>query len=187
MSIKAIDERLKVITQLAQELVVHNKNIKTERIGGYIVRKGLLFTLDVSCSCYGYDENDKYHEEWAKEERKQISIIVAGNHSVFVNLIDTDFQVKLNLENFVNTSNHDSCWRSDGFSDVTWFFWKMYERVYSNMPEDKRPSMNNAHFFIWDVFNKIIQPVEIATEHGHGPGYNDKIIVMKNIPLKELV
>jgi hypothetical protein len=187
MSIKAIDERLKVITQLAQELIVYNKNIKVEWKGGQVIRKGLLFTLDVSCSCFGYDEKDKYHEEWYKEERKQISIIVAGNHSVFVNLIDTDFRNKLRLENFKNTSNHDSCWRSDGFSDVNGFFREMYERVYSNMPEKKRPCMNDAHFFIWDVFNKIIRPVEIVTEHGQGDGYNDKIVERKNISLKELV
>lgn len=187
MSIKSIDERLKIITQISQELIVHNNDVNSTYVHpDKIIRPGLRFNLDVSCSCYGYDEEDKYHKEWENRERNEVSIIVSAPHNVFVNTINSILGIEKQLKNYENTSNHDSCWRTDGIN-LHHFYYEMWKRVYANVPEDKCPNMINAHFFVWDVFHKIFQPVEIVTKGIKGDDYRDKIVALKEITLIELL
>ena len=164
MSIELLTDRLNVIKALASLYIVRNEECpEAEYIGGrsflHMKRKGLLFNIDLSCECDGYDKQGNLHHEWVKYERCNITIIVAKPHNVFVNLLNTK-----QIEDYKNTSNHNSCWRHDGLSSIESFAHGMYHRVYANKPKDKRPSMVNADFFIWDSSDAFMQPVEIITK-----------------------
>ena len=164
MSIELLNDRIFLIKALASLHVVHNKECpEAEYLDDYsfsqVKRKGVLFNIDLACECNGYDNKGNKHYEWVKQERHDIAVIVAKPHNVYVNLSNTK-----SLADYKNTSNHNSCWRHDGLSLILDFAHDMYRRVYANKPEDKRPNMVNADFFIWDSFKDFMQPVEITTK-----------------------
>ena len=164
MSIELLNDRIAVIKTLASLHVVHNKECPEaeyldDNSFSQVKRKGVLFNIDLACECNGYDNKGNKHYEWVKHERHNIAVIVAKPHNVYVNLSNTK-----SVADYKNTSNHDSCWRHDGLSSIESFAHGMYHRVYANKPKDKRPSMVNADFFIWDSYDAFIQPVEIITK-----------------------
>ena len=185
MSIELLNDRIAVIKALASLHVVHNKECpEAEYLDDYsfsqVKRKGVLFNIDLACECKGYDNKGNMHHEWAKYERHNITVIVAKPHNVYVNLSNTK-----NVADYKNTSNHDSCWRHDGLSLILDFAHDMYRRVYANKPEDKRPNMVNADFFIWDSFKDFMQPVEITTKNTED-GYHENITNIQSIHITEL-
>ena len=165
MSIELLTDRLNVIKALASLYIVHNEECpEAEHIDGrsffHMKRNGLLFNIDLSCECDGYDKHGNMHQEWIKYERCNIAIIVAKPHYVFVNLSNTK-----RAKDYKNTSNHAACWGDDGLSSIKSFANDMYKRVYANMPKNKRPSMHKANFFIWDSFADFMRPVELITKN----------------------
>lgn len=79
---------------------VYDPDSKTYNGSGY------LFRFDVQMS---YFENDaQYHSD-----RVELGILVAG-HRVWIKKIQYADNKLLSRDGWENTSNHDSCWRSDG-------------------------------------------------------------------------
>ncbi len=184
MSIELLTDRINVIISMASQFIVYNNecqgpaHINKPPYG--IERKGIMFTIDLSCECYGYDEFDVIKPSWAKHERHSISIIVAKHHDVFINVDDIN-----NLADYKNTSKHDSCWRTDGFVLIRDFAYKMYNRVYVNVPEEKRPNMINANFYIWNHIGSFMQPVSIRCKSIED-GYYEQITDLKKINVTDL-
>ena len=184
MSIELLNDRINVITSLASQFIVHNKEcpIPTHinKPTYEIERKGIMFTIDLSCECYGYDEFNVIKPSWAKHERHLISIIVAKHHNVFINVDNIN-----NINDYKNTSNHDSCWKNDGFVLIRDFAYKMYNSVYVNVPKEKRPNMINANFYIWNILRSFIQPVSIKCKPIED-GYYEQITDLKKIHITDL-
>lgn len=189
MSINLLNDRINVIISLASQFIVHNNECQNpahinQPIYG-IERKGIMFTFDLSCECYGYAEFGVTKPAWASHERHSISIIVAKQHNVFVNIGNIN-----NLTYYKNTSNHNSCWKSDGFVLLHDFAYKMYNRVYANMPKEKRPNMINADFYIWDWLRTFMQPVSINCKSINcksiEDNYYEQITDLKKIHITDL-
>ena len=184
MSIELLNDRINVIISLASQFIVYNKECPSyayiNQPNSEIERKGVMFTFDLSCECYGYDEFNVIKPSWAKHERHSISIIVAKHHNVFINVDDIN-----NLANYKNTSTHDSCWRTDGFVLIHDFAHKMYNMVYVNVPKEKRPNMINANFYIWNLLNSFMQPVSIKCKPIEN-GYYEQITDLKKIHITDL-
>jgi len=90
---------------------------------------GLITTLDLRLSVYldskTYDASALVHT------------LFTSNTSVFV-AVTQDFQrwSDVKIEDFHNTSNHDSCWRSDGMSDLRKLYYSMRADVLKELMAD---------------------------------------------------
>jgi len=175
-------EVISTICRLSESFII-NKYPSIREKNGAITVKGLYFKIVVRCDNYGYDKNDEYHEDWYMDERRVMHFIVTSNYNVF--LAVTDFSEGHAIpapEKFKNTSNHNSCWRSDGFSDVHsvgYDLWKMCW-VRPEIPEDKRKNMRESvHYSASYILSELFKPVEIshvALDDENSFGYHRKIV-----------
>lgn len=114
----------------------------------------LAFQIQIDVNNYGYSKNDgnlKVMEE--QRARRTVMVIISEHKHVFINP-DVGFDCwnvrhltdhpEL-LEWFQNTSNHSSCWRSDGLRMINELAWKAYEEAYGNMPEEHMPCFNDSN------------------------------------------
>lgn len=82
--------------------------------------KGIVFNVSITLSDYSvHDDNQTYIS---------LNILVFGNTSVFWKYANQSW------DEAVNTSNHDSCWRSDGFNFLTDLYFKACEKVNKDKP-----------------------------------------------------
>jgi hypothetical protein len=75
-----------------------------------VIRKGMMFETQLRLTHYTDDEN--------VDVSRQAFILFTGNTSVFMAVAPQDYRWRgwsdISFEDWKNTSNHDSCWRSDG-------------------------------------------------------------------------
>ena len=94
-----------------------------EREGGGFdrTRPGLLVTLDLRMSHFALSQEEYHRSALAY-------VVLTGNTSVFV-ATTTDFTPWHQLPGnaWENTSNHDSCWREDGFRFLNTLYFEMCE------------------------------------------------------------
>ena len=57
-----------------------------------------------------------------------------GNTSVFYTESDVRDITQVKSNDWINTSNHDSCWRSDGFALLDKLYFEMANKVNPNIP-----------------------------------------------------
>lgn len=86
----------------------------------------LGLTVSISGENYGFEKDgNTQHSEWQSRVDKCIHILITSRHNVFVKVCDLNdgstpqFTIKEDkLDGWVNTSNHDSCWRTDGIQSL---------------------------------------------------------------------
>lgn len=97
---------------------------------GSVTEPGVLFHLEMRVSTDYIPDNEERGNAFAN-----VWMILSGNTSVF---FCTDWDgdkklrgiVDLKFEDFENTSNHDSCWRTDGVnSPLDDLYFKMCDRI----------------------------------------------------------
>ena len=131
----------------------------------FITKKGLLFTLDIRA--------DKWNDEEQEYEyyMRRFLVLFCGNVSVFVKEIDPKTMyfehigISGDYSDWKNTSNHDSCWRSDGLNFIDNTYFEMCEELF---PE-KAPIDCNvyAEFGIVDSYPKTVL-VKMAPKTDYG-------------------
>ncbi len=127
-----------VIQALASQFVVHNRNITPDA--------GILVTLQICAENHGYEKNgNTSHKNWKARYVKYLHFIIVKYHSVFVAISDKFDWRDVPIEEWCNTSNHDTCWRSDGFHNVFPEIMKAYHACYDHMPQKHRPAPCNAN------------------------------------------
>lgn len=91
-----------------------------ESLGGGKMRKpGIMVSLD--CRLSNYETNDR--------RNVLVHFVLCGNTNVFAYCADKRFNY-LPFEEFENTSNHDSCWRTDGVdSYLTGLYFKWADEI----------------------------------------------------------
>ncbi len=94
-----------------------------------VTEPGLMTTLDLRLSLY---LNSKMYDASAI-----VHTLFTSNTSVFV-AVTRDFERwdDIEIENFLNTSNHDSCWRSDGMRNLRKLFFKMTTELNDELVAD---------------------------------------------------
>jgi hypothetical protein len=121
-----------IMQDLASQFVVHNRNI--------IPNAGILMTLEIHAENHGYERNgNTFHKSWRARYLKYLHYIVVKEHSVFVAISDEFDWRNISLKEWSNTSNHDSCWRSDGFHNVFPEIMKAYHACYDHIPKKHQP------------------------------------------------
>jgi len=166
------------ICQLVDKFL--DRKIPEYSSGGNITAHGLLFNLDISIS--NYNEIDF-------NERQYMWFLLTRNTSVFVaipNMEDDHWYhwTEIPASAWKNTSNHDSCWRSDGVdSPITSVYFKLTEeinrrRVKAGLEEVAPGSMHQFSHLSSAVFRDMT--VTTASDRDtHNPDYFRKIISLE--------
>lgn len=137
---------MNIIVDLADHLLISTDCVlEKDRVQNNhaSLRDGVLamkFKVHIQMENYGYEKDGHtHHPEWEKCFLRDVHIIVTARHNVFAavmsghryNLVSSDYQ---------NTSNHDSCWRTDGLRIIQDTLFKGYEECFDSMPEEHRPA-----------------------------------------------
>lgn len=169
-----------VVTTIANSLMVskrmltvngeepkHYRSIRCE--GVY----GMYFQYCFRFDNYGYEKDgETRHGEWERRYSRVVHVVVTETHNVFIAIDDGDFLRKsekdmISLE-WENTSNHDSCWRSDGLNEIRKALWNGYKQCWSHVPEEHRRCLNEAdihgEFHNWFFGNPPFQLVHVTAE-----------------------
>jgi len=169
------DTEKNIMINLAEQLVVYNDDFK--------MNEGIHFCLKLDVENLGFEKDgNTYHEDWESRKITFVHYIVVNHHSVYMAISkSTDIPTP---ETFKNTSNHDSCWRSDGFYDLFKIFMKMYDETHKNTPKEHRPSPVSCSYKIslttkW-LSGKVFDFVKIETEHKNN-NYHKNILKIEKI------
>lgn len=150
--------------------------------------QGVLFTVQLDHEYHGKEHgNGCIHVH--------CHIIITSNKNVFFaceedakGLPIMDWR-KIPVDNWYNTSNHDSCWRTDGFRKLYEKDWECFEQAHANVPDEHKPSYNNAHQFnrigTGIAAHKFVNFVEIEHEAlDSRNSYHRKITSIKELKAK---
>jgi hypothetical protein len=101
----------------------------------------LRFDIAMSVNHNGYLADGNTHvEAYDQSATTYISVIVTSRHRVYVAASSEKMRFEFTPEDFTNTSNHDSCWKSDGLTLLTRAYFDMCEYVVRNWPENEAPA-----------------------------------------------
>jgi len=156
---------------------INRKHISHDENYRNVVRQGLIFQLNMSLSYYTNDGS--------YDTSRQVFFLYTGNTSVFVAVAPEDERwygwKNIPLDAWKNTSNHDSCWRSDGtHSPLIALYFEMAEEIGTRMEKyglvapapAKMSQFNNLQG------SELFTEVHVITESDpdtHNPSYFRKI------------
>jgi len=129
-------------------------NSKPMLDGAKITREGIM--MEFRCSVADYSENRVRVNNRVNGVRRHYIMLFCGNVNVFVT--QSDFKThftKIPPKQWKNTSNHDSCWASDGLAFIN--------RAYFDMCNEVNPDVapitleSNADLgFISTIYKKVL-------------------------------
>lgn len=133
----------------------------------YYTDLALYFEVNINVENFGYErDGNTHHEDWARNFYRDLKIVVTAKHEVFV---------KMGAGDWVNTSNHDSCWRSDGLRIIWETMHEGWEHCWKHVPEEHRvtPAQMHRHCTInGGCFSKgAVQFMRVKTELKEGDHY----------------
>ena len=101
--------------------------------------RGLVVTLDLSSSYYTDDH--EFHR------RGLLHTVFTANTSVFT-AVSEDFKGwdQISLDAWNNTSNHDSCWRSDGMRTLSELYFRWAKEINEEMVARGYPDLAPREF-----------------------------------------
>jgi hypothetical protein len=104
------------------------------------IEPGLMTTLDLRLSHYA-KTGDEFHAS------ALVHTLFTGNTSVFV-AISRSFQKwdHIPVEQYKNTSNHDSCWRSDGLRELSTLFFALTDEMNEQIKSAKINGLKPCEF-----------------------------------------
>lgn len=126
---------------------------------------GILFTLDMRVS--SHENGDSFNAA------ADIGVLIVNPHSVFVaERLNRPFCfVDAPLDQWKNTSNHNSCWKSDGLLPLTETYFRLCEeinelRVEAGLPKIASKDMSTNIFYWGDLWTDVkVQTAKIDGEH----------------------
>ena len=133
-----------LITDIYSQLGERNEAFRTKYGDGTYTCPGLLFSVRIRAQYLRKDSNGE-----RDEVDKYVHIILAGNTvHVWVAVSEEWDPWRIPWSEWDNTSNHDSCWRSDGVhTPIAQVYFKVCDEVQAGIPEDKKvaPAQINVH------------------------------------------
>lgn len=100
----------------------------------------LYLTLEVSAENSGYEIDGNTHRpEWCRRFQKEMHFLMTAQCKIFLAITDGKWRSLSQIPNsaWQNTSNHDSCWRTDGVqSPIVKVMFEAWEHCFSHMPEE---------------------------------------------------
>jgi len=130
---------------------------------GNMKRVGLMFHITASVAKYSNDKD-------TVETSRNIFFLLCGNTNVWIAEQDPHKEERrwgginsIPLDAWKNTSNHDSCWRSDGVeSPLSQIYFDMCDEVNRQLPEEDRVAPKDLSMFNTFGFGDIVKHVTIV-------------------------
>jgi hypothetical protein len=116
-----------MLCDLVENFIDREYPVKWEN--GTITKKGIIF--EILCRVHDFSGKDR------KSSYKQFYVMFCGNTNVFyvMKKISVYNPLQIPFDKWINTSNHDSCWRSDGLEFIN----KMYFDMCNEVNSEKAP------------------------------------------------
>jgi hypothetical protein len=146
---------------------------------------GMAFMLDLYCENHGYEKDgNTHHPEWKRNYRKNIHVIILRPRMVFIAVTDETHLELVPPSEFNNTSNHDSCWRTDGLRLLREESWRAYNHCYDHMPEEHKPliGLSTLDMDIAQVFGKPMRFVRVEHKPLNDDSYHRELTEIKEAP-----
>jgi hypothetical protein len=174
--------RQNMIRDESGRLYADNDFVKDYSVALYLV-------LTVSAENNGYEiDGNTHHPEWQRRFRKEMHFLITGDHRVFLAIVDgKTFGLKdIPLESWKNTSNHDSCWRTDGVqSPITKMMFDAWEHCFGHMPKEhlhEKLRSSGINMELGDGGGEVIRFVRIKHQGvSHEDTYHRKITSVKKL------
>lgn len=167
---------IKMMCQLFEQFVDYRNGVITdEQVKQLSGQLGIYFNLFVRCDNYGYEKDgNTHHPDWEKSICFHAHVLILRSRKVFIAISEEDNRDKIPLTDFVNTSNHDSCWRY-GFDEILKAIGGAYDFCYDNpdIPEEHKTDIKDACIYV--EFNtlfghKILNLLEVKYENDEDKG-----------------
>lgn len=155
------------------------------------------FHIEIRADNHGYARDGSYHRNWERTYCAVVHLILMRGLRVYA-YVDEQPHHRPGIPDadlFHNTSNHDSCWRTDGLSVIVDTYFKAVEHCWGNVaiPPDQKLSPREA-----DVnaslmplgFKKPVslvyatrRPLTVDETVGKvATGYFDKLLEIEEVP-----
>lgn len=107
------------------------------------------FQVRVDVSNFGYEKDGStHHKEWERSFYRVIHVLVTARHRCYVAVSTNEFDVtRIPATDWKNTSNHDSCWHSDGLRVIHNVMNEAWEHCWSHIPEEHRGTPGAMHAY----------------------------------------
>lgn len=144
----------------------------------------LYFKVAVDLSNHGYEKDgNTYHKGWERHYRSTVHVMLTQRHNIFV--CNTFGRTPPTLGLWINSSNHDSCWKDDGLRIFDEVLWEAYEHCYDHMPEEHKPCLNMTSPWIqfenWYCGRSPFEIVKLKGEYNQGDDYRWSLTEMKQL------
>lgn len=147
---------------------------------GLIGEYGILIPLEITCDNHGYDKKGKPHKNWETvDSRRYLTFIILSSRKVFVSVTDKyGFGIPA-PETFENTSNHDTCWRSDGMRPVFKAYMEVYDDCWKHIDAKFAPAPIAANHYARFNDIKFVKVAHEALEQGND--YHRKLTKIEEV------
>lgn len=127
---------------------------------------GLHFVVAITINSSGYeDDGHTYHPDWEGSDRRYLHIIITRWHNLFCAVGKSHALSDIPMEDWLNLSNHDSCWNSsmESFISENWF--AAVDKAQAMRPEEFRKApiyfSDSAELSLTWFRGNVFQYVEI--------------------------
>lgn len=145
--------------------------------------QGIAFRCIVDAECYGFENDDEYHEDWAGRCVRHFHIIMLKRHQIYTHVSD-EFNNNIPTTGWKNTTNHNSCWRN-GWDELTRLGFSCWNEAFSNCPKEYRNPNKDAGLLISIGFgmcnSTMFKFVEVEKEVNQDNDYFYNITNVKEI------
>lgn len=140
-----------IVRNALDSMTMEERHPHYDRASGVVIKNGI--ELEIALSVY-----DPMAEVY-KEVERRYSILFCGNVNVFIAHTGSAYVrcEDIPLDRWVNTSNHDSCWATDGLQFLTQAYFEMCKEV----DPDKAPVLLESTAQI-GFLGKFHMPVRIT-------------------------
>lgn len=143
----------------------------------YYTDLALYFEVEISIENFGFErDGNTHHEDWARAFHRSVKIVVTAKHEVFVKVGDGDWE---------NTSNHSSCWRSDGLRVIWETMHEGWKYCWEHVPEEHQNSPAEMHRFCTingGCFSKgAVRFMRVKTARKEGDHYRRVLTEMRPV------
>lgn len=148
-----------VIAELVRILVPRHEMEYTKE--GFIQKPGLYIELDCRITDFGFSKKDgNKRERKEKTESTVVHFIFCGNVNTFAWHQTKGVRETPKAEDFINVSNHDSCWRTDGVESYL-------SKIYFDFCKKVNSELAPKELVQWTTFWQTPKPVTV--EFGINP------------------
>ncbi len=164
------------ISMLVDQVLTTERRFNREYLENGCLRSsnGMLVELAMSVE-------DRNAEKLDEELKRFYYVVFCGNVSVFIARQDVPGEqglrhfTKIPSDEWENTSNHDSCWRSDGLHFITDAYFEMCKECNDNVAPITLESICQIGFI------RLWRDVEVITKSSDDDDYRNVLVSVKDI------